>query len=667
MKLTPDRLHLGAAYYPEHWPGERWPEDVRLMVEAGFTVVRMGEFAWSTFEPAEGQFNFDWMDRAIDLLARNSIRTVLGTPTAAPPAWLTRGYPATLAVDEGGVRREHGKRCHYCVNSPEYHRHTRRIVRAMGEHFGRNPHVIGWQFDNEYGTVCYCDTCRTSFQAYLKDVFEDLDSLNEHWTTSYWSQTYTAWDQIPIPKAGHNPGLMLAFQQFVTHSYRKFQAIQLEELRPHLPEDVWVTHNFMKWYPTYDHYELSADLDLASWDWYVGSGHNEYTESGAAHDLVRGFKRRNFWVMEAQPGSVNWAPVNNQVSKGECRAMAWHAVGHGADAMLYWQWRSALNGQEQYHGTLVDQSGQPRPFYGEAAQLGREFARVSELLAGSEVKAKVAILNDYASRWSLDWQRHHKDFDYVKHLLHYYKYFAANNIPVDIIAADEPLDGYRLVIAPGLVITNPKRVQHLTEFAGRGGGLILTIRTGVKDEYNALLPVRPPGPLAELTNVEVEDYYALETPATVKGNLLSGVSRLWAERLRILDEGQLTQPMARYVRHNGWLDDQLAVSVNPYKRGYIYYVGVYLDDGAQNKLLEHISKIMRVKPVMETPRGVEACLRVTPGGQDIYILINHEVSPKKVSIPWGAHEHLSGGTGTGDLTLAPYGVAVLTKVESEDA
>jgi beta-galactosidase len=664
--FTPDRLHFGAAYYPEHWPEERWPEDIRLMVEAGFTVVRMGEFAWSTFEPSEGEFHFDWLERAIALLAENGIQSVLGTPTAAPPAWLTQRYPDTLAVNEDGTKREHGNRCHYCVNSPTYHRHTRRIVRAMGERFGSNPHVIGWQFDNEYSTVCYCDTCQAAFQGYLEEAFEDLASLNKHWTTSYWSQTYSSWDQIPIPKGRQNPGLMLAFQQFVTQSYRAFQAIQIEELRPHLPKDVWVTHNFMNWYRTYDHYELSDDLDLASWDWYVGSGHNEYTESGAAHDLVRGFKRRNFWVMETQPASVNWAPVSNQVSKGECRAMAWHAVGHGAEAVLYWQWRPALNGQEQYHGSLIDQAGQPRPFYSEAAQLGREFARVSELLAGSEPKAKVAILNDYSSRWSLDWQRHHKDFDYVKHLLHYYKYFARNNIPVDIIAAGEPLDGYQLVIVPGLTIIKPNCVQQLIEFARKGGGLIITLRTGVKDRYNALLPTRPPGPLTELTNVEVEEYYALETPATVQGHLFSGISRLWAERLKIQNEEALTLPIARYVKHNGWLDDQIAVSFKSFGRGDVYYVGAYLDDGAQNKLLEHICKIMHIKPVMETPRGVEACQRVNPNGQDIYLLINHEVSPKKVSIPWEAHEHLSGSTGKGELTLAPYGVAILTKIESDE-
>ncbi len=658
------QLHLGAAFYPEQWPAERWPEDIRLMKAAGFTVARLGEFAWSSFEPAEGQFDFEWMDQAIQLLASKDIRTVMGTPTAAPPAWLTQSYPDTLAVNQDGRPYVHGRRCHYCVNSATYHHHTRRIVQAMASHFGNNPDIIGWQIDNEFGTVCYCVTCRARFQDYLKERFGDLEALNQKWTTADWSQSYTAWDQIPIPTAGHNPGLMLAFRHFVTHSYRAYQAVQLEELRPHLREGVWVTHNFMKWHPTYDHYQLSADLDLASWDWYVGSGHNDHTDSGAAHDLVRGFKRRNFWLMETQPGNVNWSPVNNQLNKGEGRAMAWHAIGHGADAILYWQWRAGLNGQEQFHGTLVDASGQPRPFYSEAAQLGKEFAQVSHLLAGSQVKAKVAILHDYSSRWSLDWTRQHKDFDYVKHLLHYYKPLATRNIPVDIISADDPLEGYRLVIAPALLILTPTRVQQISDYVKKGGTLVLTLRSGMKDTDNALLPSRQPGPLVELTNAEVEEFYPLDTPVTVRGNLFNGVSRLWAERLRMINEQAISQPVAHFGPYNGWLDDQIAILYNTCQRGGVYYVGAYLDDNAQAKLIQHVCTIRNIKPVMDTPGGVEVCQRETPDGQQVYLVINHQNHPQVVTIPWEAHEHLSGGSGKGDLTLSPYGVAILTKVEA---
>jgi len=661
MNITPKNIHFGAAYYPEHWSEDQWHEDIRLMKEAHFTVVRMGEFAWSTFEPVENEFNLGWMDRAINLLAENGIATVMGTPTAAPPAWLTQKYPDTLAVDQDGKKREHGRRCHYCVNSPKYHELTRRIVKHMAEYFGPNTHIIGWQFDNEYSTVCYCDTCREKFQQYLMGKFESLDDLNNHWTTAYWSQTYTSWDQIPIPKTGHNPGLMLAFQQFVSHSYREYQKIQINELRPHLSEEVWVTHNFMKWYPTYDHYELSADLDIASWDWYVGSGHNDYTESGAAHDLVRGFKQRNFWVMETQPANVNWAPISNQVNKGESRAMAWHAIGHGADAVLYWQWRSALNGQEQYHGTLIDQSGQPRPFYEEAAQIGSELSKVSGLLVDSQVTAKVAILNDYNSRWSLDWSRQHQDFDYVKHLLHYYKPLAARNIPVDIISADSVLaKKYRVVIAPALVILTPERIKNLTEFVEKGGTLILTIRSCMKDEFNSLLPMRQPGPLSKITNIEVEEYYPLETPVTVIGNMIkNGTSRLWAERLRIIEEGKLSNPVARYGSHNGWLDGQIAINVNLCERGMVYYVGAFLDEFAQARMLEYICNISRVKPVLETPKGVEVCSRVTSEGKEVLIVINHQSYEQKIMIPWVAHDFLSGYSGKGQVKLGPYGVVVL--------
>lgn len=448
------RLHLGAAYYPEHWPEDRWPEDIRLIRAAGLTVVRMGEFAWSTMEPALGEFHFDWLDRAIAELAAAGIASVLGTPTAAPPAWLVQQHLDLLAVDERGRRVQFGNRCHYCVNSPEFHAATRRMVGAMAGHFGSNPNVIGWQIDNEYNRVCYCERCQSLFQQQLAHKFGSLDALNQHWSTRYWSQTYSDWEQIPIPIGPHNPGLMLEFKHFITESYRHFQGLQIDLLRPCLHSGAWITHNFMGWFNAFDHYKMTQDLDLASWDWYVGTGEHDYLSSGATHDLARGFKRRNFWVIETQPGNVNWAPIKSTLNQGEAHAMAWHAVAHGADAILYWQWRSALGGQEHFHGTLLDQSGQPRPFYEEVQLLGRDFATVSSLLANSNPIAEVAILNSYDNRWSIQAQPHHRDFDYVAHFNHYYRPVAMRNVATDILSADAPLDGYKLVIAPTLLMLN---------------------------------------------------------------------------------------------------------------------------------------------------------------------------------------------------------------------
>ena len=652
-------LHLGAAYYPEHWPETRWPEDIRLMREAGLTVVRMAEFAWSSLEPAEAEFHFGWLDRAIAALAEDGIVSVLGTPTAAPPAWLVEQHPDLLAVDETGRRAQFGNRCHYCVNSPEFHTAVRRIVAAMAERWGAHPHVIGWQLDNEYNRVCYCDRCRILFQQYLKENFGSLDELNDRWTTGYWSQTYSAWEQIPIPIGLHNPGLMLVFKQFVTESYRRFQRLQLDLMRPHLRPGAWVTHNFMGWYDGFDHYALAEDLDLASYDWYIGTGHHDHLTSGAIHDLTRGFKRKNFWVMETQPGSVNWAATNNMLRKGEARTMAWHAVGHGADAVLYWQWRSALGGQEQYHGTLVDQSGQPRPFYEEVCELGQDFAAAADLLAGSTSASPVAMLNDYNSRWSIQWQPHHHDFSYVAHFNHYYRPLAARNIPVDILSADAPLDGYKLVIVPALLIVDEGRATRLKEFVRLGGCLVLTIRCGMKDNANALLPARQPGLLADLAGAEVEEYYALLDPIPVQGDWFAGTSQLWAERLHVLQAD--TQVVACYGSANGWLDGQAAITVHPYGQGLVYMVGAYLDEAAQQALLDQIVASAGVKPPVERPTGVEACRRTGAQGDEVLILINHERTEMQVQLPWPAQDHLSGQVVMNELQLAPYGVAVLTR------
>ncbi len=656
--LPSQKLHFGAAYYPEHWPEKRWAEDIRLMQEASLTVVRMAEFAWSTLEPSAGKFNFSWLDRAIEKLAAAGILSVLGTPTAAPPAWLVEKHPNLLAVDENGRRVQFGNRCHYCVNSPEFHAATRRIVSAMAEHFGANPNIIGWQIDNEYNRVCYCERCQHLFQQFLAHRFGSLDALNEHWAANYWSETYSDWEQIPIPIGPHNPGLMLEFKHFISASYRQFQCLQVNLLRPHLAPEVWITHNFMGWYGGYDHYDMAADLDMASWDWYVPTGHHDYLKSGAVHDLTRGFKRRNFWLIETQPGCVNWVPINNPTNKGEARAMAWHSIAHGADAILYWQWRSALGGQEQYHGTLVDQSGQPRPFYEEVQILGRQIQSVSNLLAGSKVQAQVAMLNSYDSRWSIEFQRHHGDFDYVAHFNHYYRALAVNNVSVDIVSADETLDDYKLVIAPALLILNDRRVTNLTNFVQRGGHLVLTIRTGMKDEYNALLPSRQPGPLATLSGVEVEDYYALDELVPLEGKLLNGSSKQWAERLKLLDQN-LAIPMARYGKSNGWLDGQVAMVAHAYGRGMVYTMGVYLDEQAQQTFIDHVLQTAGVR-CFESPEGVEVSTRVDPGGQRIHIVINHTAAERSLRLPWLAFDHLS-KRDVRELQLEPYGVAIVTR------
>ena len=272
------------------------------------------------------------------------------------------------------------------------------------------------------------------------------------------------------------------------------------------------------------------------------------------------------------------------------------------------------------------------------------------------------MLNSYDSRWSIEFQRHHSDFDYVAHFNHYYRALAVNNVGVDIISADETLDDYQLVIAPALLILNDRRVTNLTNFVERGGHLVLTIRTGMKDEYNALLPSRQPGSLATLSGVEVEDYYALDELVPVEGKLLNGSSKQWAERLKLLDQ-KLAIPMARYGKSNGWLDGQVAMVVHPYGKGMVYTVGVYLDEQAQQIFMHHVLQMAGVRG-LNSPEGVEVSTRVDPAGRVIHIVINHTAAERSLSLPWPALEHLS-GRDVRELQLEPYGVAIVTRSDQE--
>jgi beta-galactosidase len=312
----------------------------------------------------------------------------------------------------------------------------------------------------------------------------------------------------------------------------------------------------------------------------------------------------------------------------------------------------------------LDTSGQPRLFYTEAQQLAHDFSSTTDLISGSKPVAEVALLNCFDSRWSIQWQPHHKDFDYIKHFLDYYRPLAAQNVCVDIISADEPLDGYKLVIAPALLILTNQRVANLKAFVEAGGHLVLTLRTGMKDEYNALLPSRQPGALGELSGVEVEEYYALMTPVPVIGDDWKGTSNIWAERLRIRDvEG--TQVLATYGDSNGWLDGQPAITRHHFGKGIVTFIGAYLDEVSQKFILQQITREAAIKPIMNTPAGVEACRRVDKDGREIIILINYNRSEQRILLPWSAHEHLNNKPVSTELTLDPYGVAILTRAISD--
>ena len=394
-------MKLGVCYYPEHWPRERWPIDAAMMREAGLTVVRIAEFVWQLMEPAEGQFAWDWLDEAIATLAAAGLEVVLGTPTAAPPAWLTHDYPDVLPVDAQGRTRNSGTRRHYCPTSPTYRRHSERIVRAMAERYGRHPAVVGWQIDNEFGchdTVrCYCDQCAAAFRDWLKRKYGSLDALNEAWGAVFWSQSYGRWEEIRLPNltpTGANPSHLLDYDRFASETTVSYQQLQVDLLRQHTAGQ-FITTNTLGNFEDLDYHDLARPLDFIAWDSYP-TGYAEFQGeslylpgkpdasfaydvgdpyvTGFCHAQARGFKQAPFWVMEQQCGPVNWARFNTLVRPGTVRLWTWHALAEGADAVVYFRWRAVRFAFEQHHSGLLHHDATPatgyRELLGDAGRAG---------------------------------------------------------------------------------------------------------------------------------------------------------------------------------------------------------------------------------------------------------------------------------------------------------
>ena len=657
---TPPPLYLGTAWYPEAWPESRWDADLALMEKAGIRFTRIGEFAWSHMEPSEGHFDLDWIDHAIRAAERHHIAIVLGTPSAAPPAWLTSRYPETLRTKEDGRHDEHGNRQQFNWANPKYRSLARAVAEQMAKRFGHDPNVIGWQIDNEYANVSYDDATRKQFQQWLQHRYVTLDNLNNRWTTSYWSETYSDWNQIPIETTYGNPGLLLSWKRFVSDTWRSYQKEQLDVLRANSAKRQFITTNMMGFFDEFDHYTVSQDLDLASWDDYVGHGHLDPIHNGAAHDLTRGFLRKNFWVMETQPGFVNWAENNNALDKGEVRAMAWHDVGHGADAVSYWQWRSALNGQEEYHGTLLGADGTPVPLYDEVAQLGKEFAKAGPAIADTSTHSDVAILHSYDSRWAINFQRQNRAFDPIDDLLSFYGPLRAQAHSVDIVAPTAPLSSYKLVVAPALNLISSESAKNLVSYVRAGGHLVLGQRSGMKDDDNALQPQRQPGPLADLLGGRVAQYYALEEdkPVPVEGTWGWGPTRIWAEQLVVTDPS--TEVLMRYGRSNGWLDGQPAAITRKVGKGSITYIGAALNDVTMSSAVHWMLERSAIHPsVGPMPSGVELSIR-SNATKEVWILINFGVQPQKVPLPSDFADVLHGGH-LRSVSLIQYEVAVLER------
>jgi beta-galactosidase len=501
-------------------------------------------------------------------------------------------------------------------------------------------------------------SARQQFHEWLQKKYGTVAELNRRWATAYWSQTYDNFDEIPVRENGENPALLLEWKRFVSNTWKNYSENQISAIRPHADPRQFITTNTMGWFDGFDEYTVHSVLDIAAWDDYIDSDHFDYIDNAARHDLTRGFKQKNFWVMETEPAFVNWRKTNTPLLKGQVRDMAWQAIGHGADTVEYWQWRSAPNGQEEYHGVLIGADGTPVPVYDEIRQTGEEFAKAGPAIAGTSPHADVALVNDYDSRWAITFQRHSANFDPVGEMLAFYRPLREQAQSVDMISINAPLDGYKVVELPGLNVISQATADRLMAYVRNGGHLLLGPRTAMKDEFNALQPERQPGPLESFLGGRVDQFYALDSDVPLTGDLGTGTANIWAEQLSV--QSPETKVVERYGKSNGWLDDQPAILTRQVGKGSITYVGAWLSPALLNTLTTGLLEEAGVKPILPgVLAGVEVSRR-SGEGKSVLILINHNTSEEHISLPMPMRDLIgSQGSALTAVDLPGYGVAVL--------
>jgi len=693
-------FYFGCDYYPEHWAqwlaeGEaRWETDARMMAAAGFNTVRLAEFAWGLLEPEPDVFDFDWLDRAIDVLYSHGLHIVLGTPTPTPPPWLLAAHPDITQVTETGWRYGPGTRREACANHPVYQERSQIIVERMAAHYAHNPAVIGWQTDNEFGchdtTRCYCDHCLRGFHRWLEGKYGDLAQINKAWGAAFWGETYRTWAQLPLPTrsaAERNPSHVLDFYRFSSDSWRDYHNSQIALLRGLCPQH-FVNHNLMGFFPQLNYYDLCEELDFVTWDNYHHHGATPATIA-AAHAHMWGILRRNFWVMEQQVSQVNWSAYNPVPGPDFVRLKSYQGMAHGADGMIYFRWRQSLGGSEQYHSGLLDHAGRETMGYVEAQSIGEELERLRPLLADTEPAAQVAILLDFDSRWALEHQPHnsqlrysHPDDDSLDNpalvvdggtpdrpvhmtgraflgwpFMAPYIALWERHITAHIIAPDADLSGYGLVIAPFLNVVRPGVAQNLHSYVAGGGTLILGPRSGFKDENNMLFPTPQPGPLAALTGSSVRLFDSLE-PDRINGVAWSEGERqdavgLWAEVL----DADGAQILARYT--GDWYAGEAAITRQRHAGGgQTVYVGTMGGPALFASLFDNLLPDLGIGPVLDAPAGVEVAVRSGKGRRLIFVL-NHTESAQPITLDGPYTDILTQQPLTGEIQISPGQVFVL--------
>ncbi|MEU8816684.1 beta-galactosidase [Actinoplanes sp. NPDC048796] len=646
---TDSRIEYGADYNPEQWPREVWDDDVRAMREAGVTIVSLAIFSWARIEPADGRYDFAWLDEVMDLLHANGISVDLATATASPPPWLTTAHPEILPVNHEGQILWQGGRQHWRPTSPVFREYALRLVRTMAQRYADHPALVAWHVSNELGChniYDYSDDAAQAFRVWLRNRYGTVEALNEAWGTAFWAQRYGEWDEILPPRLAAsfpNPTQQFDFKRFSSDVLKDYLRAEREILRELTP-DVPVTTNFMVMGETkgMNYADWAAEVDFVSNDHYRLPGAQSLDELSFSANLTGNLAGGRPWfLMEHSTSAVNWQPVNLAKRPGELSRDALTHVAHGADAVCYFQWRQSRAGAEKYHSGMVPHAGTDSQLFRDVVALGSRLRELSYVQGKRRTPAKAAILFDWESWWASEQDSHPTELlKYKQEALDWYTTFLDLGVRVDVLPASASFDGYDLVVAPILHVMPSSLASRLTSFVEGGGHLVATYFSGIVDENDHIWLGGYPGPLRDLLGVRIEEFAPLLEGDTVA--LSDGLEgTLWSDRIDLIDPA--TEVLATYK--TGDYAGRPAVTRRAAGAGSASYVSTKLAPNALAPLLKDLAG--RAGVVSELPSELRGRVELTVR-EGVRFVVNRTDEQLDIS-----------SLGGPETTLAARGVAVL--------
>lgn len=670
----------GGDYNPEQWmpthgydEGSVWQEDMRLMRAAGVNVATVAVFAWAALQQDEQTYTFAWLDQVLDLLHANGIRACLATATAAHPAWLSMAYPDVLPVTPDRRRRGHGARQNYCPTSPDFRRLSIALAQKLAERYGDHPALLLWHVSNEYtggagdnGLPCCCNRCAERFREWLRSRYGSLDAINCHWGTAFWSHTFSDWAQISPPgPIGEMTmqGLTLDYKRFMSDMQLECYRGEVAVLRAATP-DVPITTNMMGTFKGLDYFAWAPYVDIVSWDSYPAP-HEHPSTIAFRHDLMRGLRGGQSWLlMEQTPSQVQWQPINPLKRPGVMRLQSYQAIAHGADAVMFFQWRQSRAAFEKYHGAIVSHSQRDDTrVFREAAALGAELQGLGDAILGARTPARVALVFSWPNWWNVEFRPGPSGaLDYIDEVQRYYRALWERNIAVDVVSPDDDLSAYALVYAPLLNMVSAPQGAAIEQYVEDGGVFLTTYFSGIVDADDRAWLGGFPGPLRRALGLWVEEFDPLTstmqnrvvTPADGPLPAAAYPCDRWCDLLHL--EG--ARALATYG--DDFYAGRPAVTENRLGTGRALYVATRPSAECLDAIAGYLLDVCEVHAPLDASPGVEVARREQPDGRGFTFVLNHTAALTTITLPTPCDDLLQGGHVVEQtLSLPPHGVAIL--------